>query len=86
MRKATISNCDTELVNCISKCLERLNGNNALTGCDTRELRKHKFVFRKLVDDHVLLSGKKLLIVQRDGFLLPLMAAVLLTLAILIAR
>ena len=52
-----------------------LNGNIALTGCDTSKLRKHKYALWKLVDKHVLLSGKMRLIVQRGEFLLPLLAA-----------
>jgi len=86
LRKAIISNCDRDIVNCISECvLNVLNDNIELTGCDTRKLRKHKLALRKLVDKQVPLSGKKRLIVQREGFFLPLLAAVLPTLASLIA-
>ena len=50
LRKAIILNYDMDLVNCISECvLNVINGNIALTGCDTRRLRKHKLAFRKLV-------------------------------------
>jgi hypothetical protein len=84
--KSILSNCDRDLVNCISECvLNVLNGNIALTGCDSRKLRKHKLALRKLVDKQVSLQGKKRIIVQSGGFLLPLLAAVLPTLASLIA-
>ena len=73
-------------MNCISECvLNVLNGNVALTGCVKRKLSKHRLALRKLVDKCVPLQGKKRLIVQRAGFLLPLMTAILPTLAILIA-
>ena len=39
LRKDIISNCEKDLVNCISECfLNILNGNIELTGCDTRKL------------------------------------------------
>jgi len=43
LRKAIISNCNKELVNCISECVMNvLNGNIKLPGCVTRKLQKHK--------------------------------------------
>jgi len=63
LRKAIISNCDRDLVNCISECVFNfLNGNIALTGCVKLMLSKHKLALRKLVDKQVPLSGKKRLI------------------------
>ena len=83
LRKAIISNCDRELVNSIFECvLNVLNGNVKLSGCVTRKLCRHKAVLRKLSDKRVPISGKKL-IVQRGGFLLPLLSAVLTALATL---
>jgi len=73
-------------VNCISeRVLNVPNGNIALTGCEKRKHRKHKLPLRTLVDKQVSLPDKKRLIVQRGGFLLPLLAAVLPTLDSLIA-
>jgi len=87
LRKAIISNCNKELVNCTSECvLNVLNGNIKLTGCNTRKLQKHKAALCKVADRHVSLSGKKKLIVQHRGFLLPLLSAVLPTIANLILR
>ena len=68
LHKTIISNCDRDLVNSISECvLNVLNGNVALTGCVKRKLSKHRLALRKLVDRHVPLQGKELLIVQRGG-------------------
>jgi len=87
LRKAIISKCNKELVNCISECdLNVLNGNIKLSGCVTRKLQKHKATLRKISDRRVPLSKKKKLIVQRGGFLLPLLSAVLPTLASFIFR
>ena len=87
LRKAIISKCNKELVNFISECfLNVLNGNVKLTGRDTHKLQKHKAALRKVADRHFSLSGKKKLIVQRGGILLPLLSAVLPTIANLILR
>jgi hypothetical protein len=84
LRKTIISNCDKELANCISECvLNVLNGN---LPCNTRKLRKHKVSPRKFADRHVSLSGKKRLIVQRGGFLLPPLSAILPTIVGLSTR
>ena len=82
LRKAIISNCDRDLENCISECvLKVLNGNVALTCCVNRKLSKHKLALRKNVDRQVHITGKTRLIFQRGGFILPLLAAILPTLA-----
>jgi len=74
-------------VNCIRECvLNVLKGNIKLPGCNTRKLNKHKAAPRKVAERHGSLSGKKRLIVQRGGFLLPLLAAILRTIASLIFK
>ena len=86
LRKAFISNCYRDLVNCISQCVMNvLNSKGAQTGCVNLKLSKHRLAFRMLVARRVLLQGKKRLIVQRGGVILPLMKAVLPTLASLTA-
>ena len=85
LRKAIISNCNKELVNSISECiLNVLNGNVKLAGCNTSKLRKHKDTLRKVADKRIPLSAKKKLIVQRGGFLLPLLSTILPAIASLI--
>jgi len=85
--KALITNCNKELVNCISECvLNVLNGNIQLSGCKTRKLKKFKSAFRKVADRHISLSAKKRLIVQRGGFRLNLLSAILPTIASLIFK
>ena len=87
LRKAIVANCDRELVNNVCESvLNVLNGNVRLSACVARKLRKHKAVLRKVADRRVPISGKKKLIVQRGGFLLPLLSAVLPALATLIFK
>jgi len=85
LRKAIISNCDKELIHTISECaLNVLRGNVNLTDCQKKRLRKFKGSLRTVVDKRVPLSRKKRLINQSGGFLIPLISAVLPTLASLI--
>ena len=85
LRKVITSNCKRELVNSRSECgLNALNGNYKLTHCNARKLRKHKAALRKVADKRVPFSRKKKLIVERGGFLLPLLSAVLSTITSLI--
>jgi len=87
LRKAFISKCNKEFVNFISEyVLNVLNGNIKLPDCVKRKLHKHKAALRKVSDRRVPLSKKKKFIVQRGGFLLPQLSAVLPTLASLIFR
>ena len=85
LRKAIISNCDKDLVNCVSECaLNLLHGNVKLSDCTRKKLRKYRPQLRTVVDRRVPLARKKKLIIQRDGFLVPLLTALLPTLASLI--
>ena len=85
LREAIISNCNKEIVNSKSECIPNvLNGNVKLTGSNTSKLRKHKVKLRKVADKRVPLTTKEKLIVQRGGFLLPLLSAVLPAIASLI--
>jgi len=87
LRKAILANCKSELVKTLSECsLNLLRGNVKLTPCEERKLRKHRVHLRKLADKRVSLTSKKEASVQRGGFLLPLLGAVLPTIASLIFR
>ena len=65
-------------------CLECPKRKHCTYGREKRKLNKHKLVLRKVVDRLVPLPGKERLIVQSGDFLVPLLAAVLPTLASLI--
>jgi len=69
-------------LNCISECiLNVLNGNLKVSDYAKQKLRKHKSVLRKVADKRLTSSAKKRLTNQRGGFLLPLLIAVLPTVA-----
>ena len=86
LRKAILAKCKGELVKTLSECsLNLLRGNVKLTPCQKRKLRKYRAHLRKLADKRVSLTSKKA-IVQRGGFFLPLLGAVLPTIASLLFK
>jgi len=86
LRKAILANSKSEFVKTLSECsLNLLRGNVKLTPCQKKKLRKHRVHLRKLADKRVSLTSKKA-IVQRGGFLLPLLGAVLPSIASLIFK
>ena len=87
LRKVIISNCNKDLLHSISECvLNVLNGNIRLSDCAKRKLKKYKSSLRSLVDRRLPRSAKTKLIVQRGGFLLPILSAMLPALAGLLFR
>lgn len=87
LRKAIILNSRKELLNSISECaLNVLRGNVRLSAFQKRKVRKHKAILRKVNARHVPLASKRRMIVQRGGFLIPLLSVVLPTLASLLIR
>jgi len=81
-----LANCKSGLVKTLSECsLNLLRGNVKLKPGQKRKLRKHRVLLSKLADKRVSLSAKKS-IVQRGGFLLPLLGAVLPTIASLLFK
>src|SRR5215469_4562213 len=87
LRRAILLNCGPGLLKSVGECaLNVLRGNVKLTKCSRRKLRKHKDVLRKIADKKVKIDNKRKIIVQRGGFLLPLLSAVLPFLASLVFR
>jgi len=87
LRKAILANCKSELVKTLSECsLNLLRGNVMLTPCQKRKLRKYRLHLRKLADKRVSLPSQKKSIVQRGGFLLSLLGAMLPTIASLLFK
>jgi hypothetical protein len=66
-----------------SECIKR---NLRVSDCAKPNLSKHRSVIRKVADKRVSSSVKKRLINQHGGFLIPLLGAVLHTLANLLFR
>lgn len=57
--------------------LSVVNGNCTISKSGVDRLRKNKTLLRRLVDKGVALAKKRKVIVQREGFLLPLLMAAL---------
>jgi len=65
-------------VKSISECvLNVLRNNLQLSACQKKRLQKFKGSLRTLADKRVTISGKKRLINQRGGFLVPQLSAIL---------
>src|SRR5215475_7782503 len=87
LRRAILLNCGPDLLKSLGECaLNVLHGNVKLGKCLKRKLQKHRVVLRKIANKRVSLDNKRKMIVQRGGFLLPLLSAVLPFLASLVFR
>ena len=87
LRKAIISNSNKDLLNSINECiLNIVKRKYSVTRFAKRKLKKHKSNLRSLADKRLPLTTKKRIIVKRGGFLLPLLTAVLPTLASIVFR
>ena len=85
LRKTIVSNCNRDLLPSISECvLNLLHGNIRVSDCAKRKLKKFKSSLRSLVDRRLPFASMNRVIIQRGGFLLPLLSAVLPTQASLL--
>jgi hypothetical protein len=85
LRKVILQEADRDLILAIIECvLNVLNGNCKLRTCIKHKLRKHKHFFRSLVDRAEKISAKRKRIIQKGGFLIPLLSTVLNSLTSLI--
>lgn len=86
LRKAILKSADKELILSIVECAYNvLNGNCTLSKCNKRKLKKFKKVLRSLCKKSSIKKKQKL-IIQKGGFLIPLLSAVLPTLVSLITK
>jgi len=86
LRKAIISAGGKDLINSINECvLNVLVGNVPLSTCLKRKLQKYKLA-RRLAHKRVRHSAKKRLLIQKGGFLLPLLTSILPIVASVIFR
>jgi hypothetical protein len=87
MRKAIISAGGKELIDSKNECvLNVLVGNVPLSTCLKRKLQKYKLALRRLADKRLRHSAKKRLLIQKGGFLLPLLTSILPIIARVIFR
>ena len=85
LRNAIISKCGPDLLRCISEvALNVLKGNVKIKKSSKRTLKKFKDTIRKVANKSVSDKKKKAILVQKGGFIGPLLAAVLPVLASLL--
>ena len=85
LRRAILAHSDRELINSVGECaLNVLQGNVKLSKRKKRRLHKFRRQLRTVADRHVPLPRKKKVIIQSGGFLVPLLSAVLPTIASLV--
>jgi hypothetical protein len=78
LRKAILQEADKELILAIVECvLNVLNDNCKLRICIKHKLCKHKYLLRRLVDRSEKIKAKRKRIIQKGGFLIPLLSTVL---------
>ena len=77
-RLALLASADDELIKVIVECaINTLNGNHKLTIDEKGNLKKYKNRLRALVNPKISFKSKRKLLVQKGGFIVPLLASVL---------
>ena len=77
-RRALLACANDELIKAIVECaLNTLNGNHKLTKEEKSKLKKYKSRLRTLINPKISFKSKRKLLVQKGGFLVPLLASVL---------
>jgi hypothetical protein len=71
-RKAILKNANKELIQCISECvLNCLNGNIHLMKDEKTKLQKFKNNLRDLVKSRQSLKNQRNILIQKGGYILP---------------
>jgi len=77
-RRALLTSADDELIKAIVECfINKLNGNHKLNINEKSKLKKYKNRLRAHVNPKVRVKSKCKLLVQKGGFIVPLLASVL---------
>jgi len=77
-RRALLTSTDDDLMKAILECaINTLNGNHKLTKEDKGKLSKYKNRLRALVKAKISFKSKRKLLVQKSGFLVPLLTSIL---------
>ena len=76
-RRALLASPDDELVKAIvESALNTLNGNHKLTKEEKSKLKIHNCRLRALIDPKINFKSKRKVLVQKGGFIVPLLASV----------
>jgi len=73
-RRALLTSADDDLIKAIVECaINTLNGNHKLTKENKGKLNKFKNRLRALVNPNITFKSKRKLLVQKGGFIAPLL-------------
>ena len=76
--RALLASADDELIKAIVECaLNTLNGNHKLTKEEKKKLKIYKDCLRAFIDPKISFKSKRKRLVQKGGFIVPLLASVL---------
>jgi hypothetical protein len=76
-RRELLATADDELIKAIVECaINTLNGNHKLTK-DKSKLSKYESRLRALVNHKITFKNKRKLLVQKGGFIIPLLRSIL---------
>ena len=77
-RRALLASADDDLIKAIVECaINTLNGNHKLTRDQKSKLHKYKSRLRALVNPKVSFKNKRKLLIQKGGFIVPLLTSIL---------
>jgi hypothetical protein len=80
VRRALLAAADDELIKALVECvINTLNGNHKLTKEDKSKLSKYKSRLRALVNPKITFKNKRKLLVQKGGFIIPLLTSIYVT-------
>jgi hypothetical protein len=77
-RRALLSSASDELIKVIVECaINTLNGNHKLSTDEKSKLGKYKNRLRELVNPKISFKSKRKLLIQKGGFIVPLLTSIL---------
>jgi hypothetical protein len=78
LRRALILHAGDELIKALTECvINTLNGNHKMSHKVKKHLSTHKTYLRKLNNPKVGPKGKRKVLAQKGGFLIPLLTSIL---------
>lgn len=77
-RRALLTSASDDLIKVIVECaINTLNGNHKLSKEEKGKLSKYKNRLRALVNPKISFKSKRKLLIQRGGFIVPLLTSIL---------
>ena len=77
-RRALLASANDDLIKAIFECaINTLNGNHKLTRDEKSKLHKYKNLLLAIVIPKVSFKSKRILLIQKGGFIVPLLTSIL---------